>query len=73
MTKVWIGPQGEAVEIREKPDSSVAAGTDRSELEYAAEQPLVGPQGEIIAPLDAVCPTCGQAMPETSTDCSKEN
>jgi len=65
VTKIWLGPQGEPVEIREKPDSSVASGTDRSELEFAATK--YGPQGELLVWPDAICPTCGQPFPETAS------
>jgi hypothetical protein len=61
---VLLGPQGEPLlsELRTRPDSAVAAGTDRQELEYAT-----GPQGEILYPLDDVCPTCGQPMPDDAS------
>jgi hypothetical protein len=59
-SRIILGPQGE--EIRVRPDSSVAAGTERGqEMEYA-----VGPQGEQLF-VDELCPTCGQPFPESAS------
>ena len=51
MTRIWLGPQGEPVEIREKSDSAVAAGTDREKA--------VRPSSE-----NGICPLCGADFPE---------
>ena len=49
MTKIWLGPQGEYVEVRETTDSAVESRTDRE----AVEQAIIGPQGEKIFPTAA--------------------
>ena len=53
--RVIFGPQGEPIEIHEKPSSAVAAGTDREQA--------VTPVTE-----DGICPTCGQVWGETCSD-----
>jgi len=77
MTKIWIGPQGEPVEIRDVavdgpgfgPTSAVAAGTDREQAITKFAASIVGPQGEILRPTceEGICPLCQQAWPEVSS------
>lgn len=66
--KALLGPQGEPLEIREAPDSSVTSGTDREQAvkEFAAKI-LRGPQNEIILPPteQGICPLCGADFPES--------
>lgn len=56
MSKIRIefGPQGEPLEIHEKPSSAVAAGTDREQA--------VKPTCE-----EGICPTCGQVWGEAAS------
>lgn len=70
--KILLGPQGEPLEIREKPTSTITVGTDRAEF-AVTQKPLVGSQGELIYPsLDAICPTCGQPFAEACSQPGEE-
>jgi hypothetical protein len=50
--RIFLGPQGEPIEVHEKPSSALASGTDREQA--------VTPTCE-----DSICPTCGQAWGES--------
>ncbi len=69
-----LGPQNEPLYSNEelramRPDSVVAAGTDREQAVSNFASKLVGPQGEIIRPVceEGICPLCQQQWPECAS------